>query len=111
MTALSVARCLAVWVLLINRVQAIIRVESTGKSFKSWPDKSLGPRLAEDGRMYRARLQQLEGNSHLCYPPSDGVSWNVTVPADGSSGKSRFDDQTQNVLGNTDTVEQKTDSS
>ena len=67
---------------------ATIRVESTGRSYQSWPDARLGPQLA-DHQVYRARLQQLKGNAHLCYPPSSskpGVTWNVTVPSDGLAG-------------------------
>jgi hypothetical protein len=77
---------LVVLQLLCRPIQGTIHVESTGQSYQSWPDRSLGPQLAEH-QLYKARLQQLRGNSHLCFPPSDGVSWNVTVPDDGSPGE------------------------
>lgn len=59
-----------------------IQIEESGREFRSWPDNDLGPRLAAR-EIYKARLQQIKGNSHLCEP---GANWNVTVPEDGSPG-------------------------
>jgi len=73
-----------VW--LSKGIHATIRVESTGQTYTSRLDDTLGPRLAEH-EVYKARLQQLEGNAHLCYPPSESVKWDITLPNDGMAGK------------------------
>jgi hypothetical protein len=64
--------------------KATIRIVESGREFRSWPDHKLGPQLA-DGAVYKARLQQIQGNSHLCFAE---FNWNVTVPDDGLPGTS-----------------------
>ena len=64
--------------------EATIRIVESGREYRSWPDEELGPGL-DLGEVYKARLQQLKGNSHLCLGPE--ANWNVTVPEDGSPGK------------------------
>lgn len=75
-----------VLLLLGQETEATVRIVDSGREYASWPDQSLGPTLVE-GQIYKARLQQIKGNSHLC---SDSFSsshhaqnWNVTVPNDG----------------------------
>ena len=63
---------------------ASVRIVDSGKEYRSWPDQDLGPTLAV-GEIYKARLQQLRGNSHLC-SDSPAQNWNVTVPEDGLPG-------------------------
>jgi hypothetical protein len=71
--------CLALWLM---NCDATIRIEETGRVYRSWPDQELGPKLA-DGVIYKAHLQQIQGNAHLCFA---GLNWNVTVPDDGLPG-------------------------
>lgn len=78
-----------VLLLLGQETEATVRIVDSGREYTSWPDQSLGPTLVE-GQIYKARLQQIKGNSHLC---SDSFSsshhaqnWNVTVPNDGLPG-------------------------
>lgn len=63
---------------------ATIRIVDSGREYRSWPDQALGPQLAE-GEIYKARLQQIQGNSHLC-SDSPKLNWNITIPDDGLPG-------------------------
>ncbi len=68
--------------LLLAHVEATIRILDSGRDYRSWPDHEVGLRLTE-GEIYKARLQEIKGNSHLC---SLGQNWNITVPEDGLPG-------------------------
>jgi hypothetical protein len=79
------------WLLLlwagVGVVQASIQIVETGKEYASRPDKSVGLQL-QFGIEYAARLQQIPGNTHLCYDRNFPKlqNWNVTVPDDGLPG-------------------------
>lgn len=85
--------CFCSW---MEQGHATIRIVSSGRRFASKGDKSLGPRL-KGGEEYRARLQYIEANPHLCAMSlSDSLGeesgstvpqmTNITVPSDGSAG-------------------------
>lgn len=63
---------------------ATIKIVESGHEYRSWPDRELGLRMIDD-TVYKARLQQIKGNSHLCFT-GQNWNWNVTVPDDGLPG-------------------------
>jgi hypothetical protein len=75
--------------LVVSFCEATIQVVDSGKEYASRPDKSIGLRF-HYGLQYPAHLQQIPGNTHLCYDPSlpeNTQNWNISVvPDDGLPG-------------------------
>ena len=71
----------------LSVVQASIHIVDTGREYRAY-SSTTGVQLKE-GVEYPARIQQLTGNTHLCYDHynPEKQNWSVTVPEDGSPGR------------------------